>query len=401
MNILFLSINFKVEVSGIYTDLMQELKIRGHNIYSVSTTERRNGISTFTKFENGINILKIKTLNIQKVNKIEKGIATLLLESQFINGIKKYYGDIKFDLIINATPPITFEKVIRYIKARDGSINYLLLKDIFPQNAIDLGMMSEKSLIYKVFRKKEEKLYKIADYIGCMSDRNKTYILEHNPEINESKVEVCPNSIKPKSIIRLSEEEKSELKEKLNINKSALTIIYGGNLGKPQGIDFLIDIINSNKDRNDVHFLIIGNGTEFSKLESFLNELKPQNTTLKAYLPKNEYEKFVNVADVGLILLDRNFTIPNFPSRILSYMEYSLPVIAATDVNTDIGECILKGNFGYWCESGNIDEFNKIINKVIKDKEKIIEMGMSSREYLENNFTVDISADIILEKFKK
>ena len=50
-----------------------------------------------------------------------------------------------------------------------------------------------KSILYHYFRKKEKKLYQISDYIGCMSKANVEYILKHNPEIKQERVEVCPN----------------------------------------------------------------------------------------------------------------------------------------------------------------------------------------------------------------
>ena len=73
----------------------------------------------------------------------------------------------------------TFKKVIDYFKKRDNATTFLLLKDIFPQNAVDLGILSKrgvKGIIYRFFRKKERDLYRISDYIGCMSPANVAYV---------------------------------------------------------------------------------------------------------------------------------------------------------------------------------------------------------------------------------
>src|SRR5699024_666988 len=124
--------------------------------------------------------------------------------------------------------------------------------------------------------------------------------------------------------------------------------IYGGNLGKPQGIDFLIQCLKRNTHNSNVHFVIAGSGTEFNKIQSFIKSENPANVSLFKHLPKLDYEKLVNSCDVGLIFLHKNFTIPNFPSRLLAYMLASIPVLAATDPNTDIKEVIQEGEFGYW-----------------------------------------------------
>ena len=276
-----------------------------------------------------------------------------------------------------------------------------MLKDIFPQNAVDIGMIKKDSILHKIFSKKERKLYCISDYIGCMSHKNKQYLLEHNRYIDENIVEVCPNSIKASNLNYLSQEEKIKLREELKIPKDSIIFIYGGNLGKPQGIDFLIDIIREYKNREDVFFLIVGSGTEYKKLEDFIVKEEYINTRLYSLLPKSQYDNYVKLSDVGLILLDKRFTIPNFPSRLLGYMDYGLPVVAATDINTDIGEVIVNGEFGYWCESTDLKAFNEIVDNLLKDKSKIRDMGINSRNYLIKNYTAEKSADVIMNAIKK
>ncbi|MDB1921732.1 glycosyltransferase family 4 protein [Clostridium tertium] len=400
MNILFLTLTYPENASsrGIYIDLMKELKNRGNNITVVTPIERRNNKDTYISFSDGIKVLRVKSGNIQKTNKIEKGISTLLIESQFIKAIRDNLSDVKYDLIMYSTPPITFERVIKFIKDRDNAKSYLLLKDIFPQNAVDLSMISEKGLIYKYFRKKEERLYKISDYIGCMSEKNKEYILKHNNWLSSEKVEICPNSIEPLEFSEISKSEKLLIREKHNLPKDAIICVYGGNLGKPQGIDFLIKVLDNNKNNTDIFFLIVGGGTEYNKISNWIKSNAPDNCLLLSMLPKEDYDNLIKACDIGLILLDNRFTIPNFPSRILSYMEIGIPVIAATDKNTDIGDVITAGNFGYWCESRDLAGFNNIIKNIINSKDELINIGRSGRVYLEKNYTVKTSADIIIKK---
>ena len=200
MNILFLTMSTgftDIETSGIYTDLMRKFRNEGHDVYIIYPNERRTGKHTELNVTGKIHCLGVRTLNVTKTNIIEKGIGQLLLERLFKSALKKYFGSVRFDIILYSTPPITFNKVIKYAKAISGdrSLTYLLLKDIFPQNAVDLGMMRTTGLrgvLYKVFRNKEKELYSISDWIGCMSPANVRYIIEHNPEIDSTKVELAP-----------------------------------------------------------------------------------------------------------------------------------------------------------------------------------------------------------------
>ncbi len=388
MNILFLSLSRfdDVNVRGIYSDLMREFINRGNDVYIASPTERRFGKPTHLIDYKHCYILKIRTLNIQKTNIVEKGIGTLLLERQFEKAINKYWGDVKFDLVLYATPPITFNKVIEGVKKRCNCSSYLMLKDIFPQNAVDLGMMKEGGFLHKMFRKKEERLYEISDRIGCMSPANIEYVVKYNPKIDSSKVELCPNAIEVIDIPKPTQDERLAFLNKLNIPADKTLFIYGGNLGKPQGLDFLLRVIEANELRDSSYIVVVGSGTEYPRIVQWFAAHQPQNAKLMAGLPKEEYDKLVRCCHVGMIFLDPRFTIPNFPSRLLSYLENSMPVLFATDPNTDIGRIAETNGFGLWALSGELDRFMANMDRLTADV--LHNMGAKGRQFLLDNYTV-------------
>lgn len=402
MNVLFLTLlDFSsVDEDGIYTDLLREFVRDGHNVSIISPTEKRKNEPTRLIYDRNIRILKLQIGNIQKTHFIEKGISTLTLETKFKSAIKKHFNDTQFDLVLYSTPPITLQKAVEFVKQRDNAKSYLLLKDIFPQNAVDLGIIKKSGLnkiTYRYFRKKEQDLYKASDYIGCMSEANVRFVIDHNTFIPADTVEVCPNSLEPKEI-SFTEKEKQVIREEYGIPIEKTIFIYGGNLGKPQGIDFLIECLKSNEEKDNSFFLIVGAGTEHYKLSDYFSKEKPRNSRLLKQLPKAEFEKMTAACDVGLIFLDRRFTIPNFPSRILSYMQASIPVLAATDVNTDIGSTITDGEFGYWCESGDINKFNELVDSLC-DRELRAKLGHNARTYLNDNYTTKNAYEIIMKHF--
>ena len=398
MNVLFLTIGQMENINdrGIYTDLLRQFRRQGHCIYTVSTYEKRKGLRTSVCEENGAHMLHVRIGNITKCSVIEKGISTLLIEPQFIGAIKKYFGSIKFDLVIYSTPPITFANAVRYVQKRDGAKTYLLLKDIFPQNAVDIGMITKsgiKGILYKYFRLKEKKLYAVSDKIGCMSQANVDYVLRNNQGISPDKVEICPNSIE---VIdnRLNAAQKAEVRRKHHIPSGKTVFVYGGNLGKPQDIPFIIRCLQANAAFDDRFFVICGSGTEYPKLKGYIDAEKPKNVMLMNGLPKEEYERFVGCCDVGLIFLDHRFTIPNFPSRLLSYMQKGMPVLAATDPNTDVGAVIKDGNFGWQCSSDSVEDFTKTVDTAIASD--LDALGQNSFAYLNDHYTVKQSIGTIL-----
>lgn len=397
MNILFLTlvkIN-SLNDKGIYTDLLREFKENGHNVFAVNPVERRDKKSTNLLSENGVNILNVRTFNIQKTNVIEKGIATLSIELQYLNAIKKYFKGIKFDLILYSTPPITFSKIISYIKNRDNAFSYLLLKDIFPQNAVDMKMLKKDSLLHKYFLKKEKRLYELSDKIGCMSLANVKYILSNNLYINSDKVEVNPNSIKPEEK-RLSSDEIRDIRLKYKIPIDSTVFIYGGNLGVPQGIEFLIETIKK-VNNPKAFFLVVGSGTQYSKIDTWFKQNKPVNAILFKSIPNTDYMTLLRACDIGMIFLNKNFTIPNFPSRLLSYLEGKLPIIAATDVNTDIGDVIIENKCGIWLEAGDINKMLEEINNFCNNVYSKSQMGENGWNLLQTQYRSVYSYDLIIK----
>lgn len=402
MNILLLTMVSgiaNIETSGIYTDLMRKFRDNGHEVYIVYPKERRQKQPTGVAHLQGIHFLGVKTLNVTKTNVIEKGIGQVLMEGLFRSALKRHFGDINFDLILYSTPPITLTSVIKYAKERNPkAVSYLLLKDIFPQNAVDLGMLSKNRLIgllYKYFRKKEKELYRISDYIGCMSPANVQYVLKHNPEINSSSVEIAPNSYEiPSQYVMRDVVAIEEIRKKYNLPICKPIFIYGGNMGKPQGIPFLIECMKAIKDREDCHFVIVGDGTEYFKLESFMREYQPKAVSLFRYLPKNDYDALASACDVGLIFLDYHFTIPNYPSRLLPYLMGHKPILAATDPNCDTGSLAEENGYGMWCPSNDVNAFTQVLNKLLKSDLK--QMGENGYRYYLNNYTVQHTYDAIM-----
>ena len=398
MNILFLSLIDipSIQARDIYSDILRELADRGHQIYCISPIERRRKEPSKIVYHANTTILRIKTGNIQKTNIIEKGISTLLLSPQIIRSLKRYFNQVSFNLVLYPTPPITFEKVVRYIKKRDGAAAYLMLKDIFPQNSVDLGMIRKDSLIHRLFLRKEKRLYGGADYIGCMSAANVRYLLEHNPQIPPGKVEICPNSLAVKDQIIY---DKHHLKKEYEIPEDTLIFLYGGNLGKPQDVGFICKCLELNMNFNDRFFIICGDGTDYPQLERFVNKHTPQNVKLMRWLPKEKYDALVACCDVGLIFLDHRFTIPNFPSRLLSYLESAKPVLACTDNASDIGQVAVNGGFGWRCESSDAVNFTSLVEKTISLKSELHYYGQAGRLYIEQHYTASKSANIILRHF--
>ncbi len=400
MRILYLSLssfNSYTDIN-VHSDLLRRAIDAGNEVFSIlpNLTDNKK-YKLYGSYGN--KILKLRTGNIKKTsNFISKGLALLLLGHRYKKAIKKFCKE-KFDLILYVTPPITIYKAIKFAKKKMKAKTYLLLKDIFPQNALDLGLLSNrgvKGIITHYFRNVEKKYYSISDRIGCMSRRNVEYLLENNPYIDSDKVCVVPNAVDLNAIPKKS--NRDEVLEKYNFPKDKTVFIYGGNLGKPQCIPFIIECLRVNKNNEKAFFVICGNGSEVGLIKKYIEDKHPENLVLIEGLRKEMYDELVSACDVGMLFLDYRFTIPNYPSRVLSYMQFGMPVLACVDKSTDIGDDIVNGGFGWKCYSNNVQSFSETVDLICNmSKEELSQKGKNAYNYLCDNFSVDVYVNEIVE----
>lgn len=398
MNILFLTMNNfdNIHEHSLYPDLVRELSSRGHKITVLSPIEKRYGINTNIVEEGLIRSIKVQTGNLFNVGLINKAFSRAGICRKYEKALNVFCKHEKFDLVLYSTPPITLAPIIRKVKKR-GAYTYLMLKDIFPQNAVDLGLFGQNSLIYKFFRISERRIYRVSDTIGCMSPANVEYLKKQDPWIDIKKITICPNSIEITNKI-FSEDEKRSILLKYGIPDKKMLLVYGGGLGKPQGIDFLIKCIQKASTDPEYFFVVIGSGPYFEKLTE-LEKLIPNTLKVIKWLPTEEYERIVAACDIGLVMLNHSFKIPNFPSRILLYMQSRLPILAATDPNSDVGKIAEENGFGLWCESNNTSVFLELMSRLkIENIRK--QMGDLSYRYLLDNYSVVRTANDIEKTFE-
>ncbi|RAZ80722.1 MULTISPECIES: glycosyltransferase family 4 protein [Planococcaceae] len=394
MKILYISTSFPKaqESSTIYTDLAEELTNQNHQVTVVVSEEKKKTNETSISIERGMKVLRVVTGNLYDVGILEKGITIFLMQYQMKKAIKDHLNHKEYDLILFESPPVTIASIVKWAMKYYDCPSYLMLKDIFPQNALDIGILSKKHPAYYYFKSKERDLYSTASVIGVMSEANKAYLLKQNKDISSDKIRIFPNT---KKINEHFETPALNFRDKYHIPLSAKLAVYGGNMGKPQGIDFLCEILGSHKSSTDIFFLLVGRGTEKEKINDYISKKDLKNVLLLDSLPRDEYESMLLEADIGLVFLDKRFTIPNFPSRVLSYFEKQLPVLAAIDQNTDFGDMIINSKSGKTALAGDLNDFNNKLSYMINNPKDLKKMGLNGSRYMKENYNVKKSVDLI------
>lgn len=397
MKVLYISSTMAgIHTKSIYSDLLNEFNQNGHEVHVMYAREKRFNLDTEVYSKNGIEYLGIKTGDITKnTNFISKGISTLAMDPTFNHAYKKYWLNKSFDLVLFSTPPITMLKTLKFLrKKNEDALFYLMLKDIFPQNAIDIELISKNGLISKYFKYQETEFYNFFDRIGTMSPMNKSYLLNLKPYLKD-KVEVLPNAI------ALDQDKDYGTREEFGLPNDKVLLFYGGNLGLPQGLDFLVECIESLRYHPNCAFVIAGSGGNQDILLNYMQNNDLNNVFFLGQIESKKFRKLSSVCDIGLIYLDYRFTIPNFPQRILSYMEASLPVICATDPNTDIGTIAESNNYGFSIVSNDVKSWNYKAKQLIASAELRKKMGENGYNFLLNNYTSKHAYEIIVSSMER
>lgn len=384
MKIVFLALAFPnmEESNYLYTELVTELHKKGHEILVVAPAFDSTGKGLV--LETGVKVLRVPTLKLFGSGLIKKGIANLLLPYQYKRALEKLNIDLNFDLIITPTPPITLYNVVAWLKRKSNGKVYLILRDIFPQNAVDLGLMKENSFIHDYFRKKEKKLYAISDSIGCMSEGNISYLEKHNPEIDRKKLHLLPNWA---NLLDLpSEDENNQLRKQEGL-EGKFIVIFGGNIGIPQKMENIVNLAESCKDKTDILFIIVGEGSALEDLKTLIASKEVKNIQLRKSLKHNDYFKLLQIADVGLISLSNQFTIPNIPSKALSYYNAKKPILASIDLSTDFGTDLEKINAGLWAEAGKTELLKEKLMILYNNEELRAQMGENGYNYMKRELS--------------
>lgn len=392
MNILYLNLVFPdlARNGNLYGDLAVELAERGHDVRVATLLERRHGRESHVTQHDGIEVLHVASGDLFDVGFLRKGLTMLHLERDFRRAISATWPREAFDLVLYPTPPITFVGLVEQLKREQGCETYLILRDIFPQNAVDLGIM-RRGLAYQYFRRVERRLYDVSDRIGVMSPANADYVRLHSG-VPDAKLELLPNWRK----VRPPDESSArDLRAEWGLTGKKVAV-FGGTLGIAQELEFLLELAREVRHRDDLAFVIVGAGNQKARLKAIAAREQLTNVLFPDRVPSADFARFVREAEIGLVNLNRRFTIPNFPSKALDYFEAEVPVLAALDGATDFGAMLDASGAGLWSRTGDLPAYRRNLERLLDHPALRREMGRRGRRYLEEHFAVERACDTIL-----
>jgi O26-antigen biosynthesis N-acetyl-L-fucosamine transferase len=369
-------------------DLGIELHRRGHSV--VVLTPSGGVCEPFTiSMEDGLLIARVRAGNVKSSNKALRALAEARLSANLWRRAKAFLRENRCDLLLFYSPSIFFGPLVRKLKALWGCPAYLILRDIFPEWAVDAGIL-RRGLVHRFFHRMEVYQYQTADLIAVQSPGNLEYFARAFRR-NQFRLKVLYNW----ALLNETDLPNTNWRARLGL-ENKLVFVYGGNIGVAQDLDNLLRLAVRLAQRTNIHFLLVGSGSEVARLNESIAAQGLRNIQIVPAVSQNEYLSMISEFDVGLISLDARFKTHNIPGKLLSYLYWGLPVLASVNPGNDLSDLLNRNRAGFCVVNGDQENLVAAAQRLVDDPVLRSEMGGNGRRLLEETFSVKAAADQML-----
>lgn len=341
----------------------------------------------------GVTVYRLATLKIENVNLLQRSIAEILMPLTMFFSLYRTGLVIKdFKGIVWYSPSIFFGPIVWYMKFLSKAKGYLILRDMFPEWAVDLALM-KKGPGYYFFKSVAAFQYFVANSIGVQSDSNLHYLSSW--ATHSRRIEVLSNWLAPSK----------PNNEKFSLDLSKLCgrklFVYIGNMGIAQGMEMLINLADSLKDRSDLGFVFVGRGSEKNNLIRLSETLGLDNILFHDEIPSDHVRTLLDYCDVGLLALDPRHNSHNIPGKFLAYVEAGLPVLARLNAGTDLCKIMEEHDVGAFYSGSCVRTFSETALTLVDDDSKLAGKSVRCMELYNSEYLPARAAEQILDSLDR
>ncbi len=370
-------------------ELAEELHDRNHQVTVMTTWPEYNldqdsAQRSFTEkeIENGITVLRVKTLPHHNVKYLLRGVAQLFMPVQFLWKLRQYR--IRPDVVVVYSPPLPLALVGSWF--RHKKIRFVLnVQDLFPQNAIDLGVLTH-SIQIRFFRVLEDFAYHSADVVTVHSDGNQKIVLQQYPKL-ENKLRTLNNWVDVEhhqtGIVN------TDFRAKWNIQEKYIAV-FAGVMGPSQYLKLVLHVAEQMQDQSDLLFLLVGDGKEKEKLQNMARKKSLNNVRFEGFVSREAYPDLLRICSIGLVCLSPQNQTPVIPGKILGYMAAGLSLAAFLQSKSDGHGIIKSAKCGFSVDSADKDSCVQSMKNLLAQSDSFAKLGQNGKNYATENFSKEV-----------
>lgn len=338
-------------------DLCREFARQGHHITVMLPAPRLSDPWLLEEID-GVQVLRLRAPSTKDISYFRRTLAELVMSYSMLRNLNRSpTAGVKWDAVLWYVPSIFHGPLARALKTTSNCAGYLIVRDIFPEWAVDTGLMG-KGLPYWFFRVVARLQYEIADIIGVQTAGNLQYFRDW-ARLPGRRIEVLPNWVGAASRAHCS----------IRISHTHLAgrriFVYAGNMGVAQGMDILLDLASRLQIRSDVGFIFVGRGSEARRLSTIAKRRQLDNVLFFDEIDPDEIPALYAQCDVGLLALDPRHRTHNIPGKFLTYMQSGLPVLANVNPNNDLVELIRNNKVGMVSEQNSVEVLHHLAEALL------------------------------------
>lgn len=339
-------------------DLAREFVRQGHELTVMLPSPDLDRPWQIEDFD-GARILRLKAPRTKDIGLVRRTLAEFAMPFAMSRNLRRSpLAHETWDGVAWYAPSIFHGPLASRLKRASGCRGYLIIRDIFPEWAVDMGLMG-RGLPYRFFDAVARYQYSVADVIGVQTPGNRRYFetWEQKPG---RRLEVLQNWL----------DAPADAPCTIQVAETPLAgrkiLVYAGNMGVAQGLDIILDLAERLATRRDVGFLLIGRGSDAERLKSAAAARQLDNVLFRDEIHPDEIPALYAQCSAGIVALDHRHRSHNIPGKFLTYMQSGLPVVANVNAGNDLAKIIRTEEVGVVCESNQIDELEALTLDLLK-----------------------------------
>ena len=344
---------------------------------------------------NGIEVYRVLCPPTKDLNYFQRTLSELYMPYAMRRSLNNSnFLSVKIDGVVWYSPSIFHGPLVNFLKKANNCKSYLILRDIFPEWAADLGIMS-RGLAYRFFKAIERFQYSVADTIGVQTPANLEYFQKYK-SLAYCEIEVLNNWLS------MSETAVSSISISNSILAGRKLFVYAGNMGKAQSIKPFFEVIAAlDHTRNDIGFVFVGRGSEVESLSKEIISRNLSNVIIFDEIKHDEIPSLYTQCDFGMVFLDPRHKTHNIPGKFISYMHYGLPVLACINEGNDLLDIINSQGLGLAFVGCDTVIASSAVEKMVNDPDYKKKIPDRCRALAAKKFSASAAVEQITASFKK
>lgn len=307
-----------------------------------------------------VEVLRLKSPRTKDMSYARRTAGEFLMPFAMRRSLRKSpLANVCWDGVIWYAPTIFLGPIVNTLKKASGCPSYLIIRDIFPEWAVDMGLLG-RGLPYRFLKAVERYQYSVADVIGVQTPANVPYFSRAGLRPDQ-RVEVLQNWLAQAANIGCS----------ISVANSALAgrtvFVYAGNMGVAQGMGILIDLAERLLNRSDIGFLFVGRGSDAKLLREEARRRKLGNVVFYDEIEPEEIPGLYAQCHAGIVALDPRHKTHNIPGKFLTYMQAGLPVLASINSGNDLIQLIKQERVGQACTDQSVESLERLVSVLVDE----------------------------------